>query len=72
MDPDELSVRDRCVYSDVRGKIEANLALRVCRLELWNVNALTGWHLNLANTMAEALWDLGRAPYASFVEAWAD
>ena len=57
IEPDTLSIADRRVYADVRGKIEAYLALRIYRPELWAVNSFAGWHLNLPNTLSEALED---------------
>ncbi len=72
IDPDALPTAHRRLYSDVRGKLEAALALRVCRPELWPINHLAGWHLNLPGTMAEALQDHAAPADASFLDSWAE
>lgn len=74
--PEVLPIADRRIYADVRGKIQAYLALRICRPELWPVNSFAGWHLNLSNTLSEALEDHHQRyqtmPDKPLLAAWAD
>jgi uncharacterized protein (DUF885 family) len=37
----------RAAYAIVRDTLEGSIGTRVCRLELWPVSQMTGWHVNL-------------------------
>ena len=37
----------RATYAIVRDTLEGSIGTRVCRLELWPVSQMTGWHVNL-------------------------
>ncbi len=39
----DVARRDRATYANLREQLEADLQLRVCRTELWNVNHFRGW-----------------------------
>ena len=43
-----LSPRARATYANLREQLEANLQLRVCKTELWNVNHFDGWQSSFA------------------------
>src|SRR5580698_735106 len=43
-----LSHRARATYTNLREQLEANLQLRVCKTELWNVNHFDGWQSSFA------------------------
>ncbi|WP_158824028.1 DUF885 family protein [Granulicella sp. S156] len=43
-----LSSNARATYANLREQLEANLQLRVCRTELWNVNHFDGWQSSFA------------------------
>ena len=37
----------RATYAIVRDTLEGAIGTRACRLELWPVSQMTGWHVNL-------------------------
>jgi uncharacterized protein (DUF885 family) len=43
-----LSSNAHATYANLREQLEANLQLRVCRTELWNVNHFDGWQSSFA------------------------
>lgn len=45
---DVLSTRGRATYATLREQLEADLQMRVCRPELWDVNHFDGWQSALA------------------------
>ncbi len=49
---DNLAKQDRCLYANLREQLEADLQLRVCRTELWNVNHFDGWQSAFAEVAA--------------------
>ncbi|QNM82922.1 DUF885 domain-containing protein [Sphingomonas sabuli] len=49
LDPATLSQRKRFTYAGMIERLEAERAMRVCRLELWDVNHMSGWHLVLSD-----------------------
>lgn len=48
IDVHSLSSNARSTYANLREQLEANLQLRVCNTELWNVNHFDGWQSNFA------------------------
>ena len=48
IDVHDLSSNARSTYANLREELEANLQLRVCKTELWNVNHFDGWQSSLA------------------------
>jgi uncharacterized protein (DUF885 family) len=58
---DNLAQEDRAAYANLRERLEADLQLRVCRTELWNVDHFDGWQSHFAE-VAE------RQPVGSAVE----
>jgi uncharacterized protein (DUF885 family) len=53
LDPAELPATSRASYAVLREMLEADIQMRVCRTELWNVNHFAGWQSALAD-VAEA------------------
>lgn len=43
---EDLTPEDRATYANLRERLEADLQLRVCKTELWNVNHFDGWQSN--------------------------
>jgi uncharacterized protein (DUF885 family) len=43
IDPLGLDTTSRATYAVLKEQLEADLQMRVCRTELWNVNHLVGW-----------------------------
>jgi uncharacterized protein (DUF885 family) len=48
MDVHNLSPHAHATYANLREQLEANLQLRVCKTELWNVNHFDGWQSSFA------------------------
>jgi uncharacterized protein (DUF885 family) len=48
IDVHSLSPNARATYANLREQLEANLQLRVCKTELWNVNHFDGWQSSFA------------------------
>lgn len=53
IDRSKLSPGSHGVYAALRERLEADLQLRVCKSELWNVNHFSGWQSELTD-VAEA------------------
>jgi len=53
IDPAELPAKSRAPYAVLREMLEADVQMRVCKTELWNVNHFAGWQSALADA-AEA------------------
>lgn len=48
VDPASLESRSlRATHAILREALEASVATRICRQELWNVSQMTGWHVSL-------------------------
>jgi uncharacterized protein (DUF885 family) len=43
IDPADFNATSRATYAILREQLEADLQMRVCKTELWNVNHLIGW-----------------------------
>ena len=69
---DELSPAERAIYTNLRNKIEVTLALDVCHRELWPLNHVAGWQLNLSNSLGVALEEAGPSLSVEQVNLWAD
>ena len=48
IDVHNLSPNAHAIYANLREQLEANLQLRVCKTELWNVNHFDGWQSSFA------------------------
>ena len=53
LDPAELPAKSRAPYAVLREMLEADIQMRVCKTELWNVNHFAGWQSAFADA-AEA------------------
>lgn len=51
--PDDLSQDKRFVHASMVERLEADRQTRVCRYELWDVNHMSGWHLDFADVARE-------------------
>jgi uncharacterized protein (DUF885 family) len=50
IDHDRLSPSDELLYDNLRESVDASVASRVCRTELWAItNQFTGWHVAASN-----------------------
>lgn len=49
IDAKSLPPQSRATYAVLKEQLEADLQMRVCKAELWNVNHFAGWHSDLAN-----------------------
>jgi uncharacterized protein (DUF885 family) len=64
LDPQGLAARDRVTWGSLRGELEADLALRRCRMHEWSVDPRDGpqvLYLNLANLQTVTTPAQGRA-----------
>jgi uncharacterized protein (DUF885 family) len=52
IDRSALPPRSQATYANLREKLESDLELRICRIELWNVNHFDGWQSALADVAA--------------------
>lgn len=50
---DRLSQANRFLHAGMIERLEADQALRICRYDFWNVNHMSGWHLDLADVARE-------------------
>jgi uncharacterized protein (DUF885 family) len=48
IDPHGLPASSRATYANLKEQLESDLQLRVCKVELWNVNHFSGWPSNFA------------------------
>ena len=53
IDRGELSPAGRSIHAGMIERLEADRQWRVCRIELWDVNHMAGWHLDLAEVARE-------------------
>lgn len=53
-DPDQLGPEARSVYVNLRHRLEVHEALQSCHRELWPLNHVAGWQLNLINSIGLA------------------
>ncbi|WP_297732001.1 DUF885 domain-containing protein [uncultured Maricaulis sp.] len=72
IDANGLSPAERALHANLRNKVDGTLALEVCRRDLWPLNHVAGWHLNLPNSLGVALEEAGTSLTAEQVELWAD
>jgi uncharacterized protein (DUF885 family) len=49
LDPAELPASSRAPYAVLREMLEADIQMRVCKTELWNVNHFAGWQSAFAD-----------------------
>ena len=47
IDPDALSPRQRFIHAGMVERLDASRDARICRFDLWAVNHMGGWHLDL-------------------------
>lgn len=71
VDVEVLSPQERAIYSNLVGRLESDLALRVCQRELWSLNHVAGWHLNLVNSIGVATDAASDTLSADMVRGWA-
>lgn len=50
IDAKSLPTQTRATYAVLKEQLEADLQLRICKAELWNVSHFAGWQSDLANT----------------------
>jgi uncharacterized protein (DUF885 family) len=50
---DQLTAAKRFIHAGMLERLEADRALRVCQTDYWDVNHMSGWHLNLADVARE-------------------
>jgi uncharacterized protein (DUF885 family) len=48
IDPARLSAANRFIHAGMVERLEAERQARICRFDLWSVNHMGGWHLDLA------------------------
>ena len=72
IDPDSLDLRERTLLINLRGKLEAAIALQACRPELWPLNHVAGWHLNLINSLGIAGETAGENLDPDQLRLWVD
>jgi uncharacterized protein (DUF885 family) len=65
-----LSDADRIIYANLRGKLDNDIALEACRRELWPLSHVSGWHLNLVNSLNAAIEASNGAQSNVLVQAW--
>lgn len=71
LDPDRLAPAERSIYANVLNKVETELALTACHREFWPLNHVGGWHLNLPNSLGEAVLAAGGGLTAERLDLWA-
>lgn len=49
LNPNELPAKSRAPYAVLKEMLEADIQMRVCKTELWNVNHFAGWQSDLAD-----------------------
>lgn len=72
VDAEGLDVRERAILIDLQGKLETAVAFEACRPELWPLNHVAGWHLNLVRSFEIAGEAAGETMDAETLRRWAD
>ena len=49
LDPADLPAKSHAPYAVLKEMLEADIQMRICKTELWNVNHFAGWQSNLAD-----------------------
>ncbi|MBX3429142.1 MAG: DUF885 domain-containing protein [Hyphomonadaceae bacterium] len=71
VEPDALSGAERAIYANLRGKIDSDIALEACHRELWPLSHVSGWQLNLVNSLNTAVEASHGAQSSALARGWA-